>query len=734
MWHHPSTKQGSAPLLTLMVVSLMLVVVLSFVVFVRMELRNIINRQELALARANARLGANLAISRLQETTGSDTRVTSPIVTATMPNNLLIGQAIDASAYRSDGSGGLEINPNYSRNVRYLISGNTFNPATYNPFNADGTPAAGHAMLVGGNSVSLTEDENADSIPDGFVAAPVEALPASAGRGAFAWWVSDEGAKAQINITDEFFDATLARNSRAQGLTIQRSGSETVLSNFDPDNIDHNAILRRATNLEQLNLVTGFELGPGVATDSFHDVTMGSLGIPTDTKRGGLKRDITAVIKEAEANGGVVDTSGTQYTQLLAYNQARMAQMRAETQALESHLGKTHDQIVRSDWTTDPVLSVAPERHFNALRAMTLRADQVNAAFANMLFPPLTDLDIIWDQGGVSWDRIISWLTLRERKGSGGSDAVTAEVSYGDTIELSPVIARVGVSNTLTLNYPEVTYHVIPVVTLWNPYDVPLVMNPSNPWNVRLLYNITNREAMLFRLRVNHPDWQAPNESRYDHIPPVDGRPRSSLWTPVFYIPFFNQAAGNNAGGFTERFVFQIRGATGGTRVVIPPGQARIFTMHEHQEFQLNAAGDYDSWAVLREGLPPAVGQFGYYGRVNVETEMTDPNSLTHTEFGGGTYWGPVTGQPNGYHRDAGVDRRRGGRGWGIWQPNRGGGGNFGRRPEPLPYPFPLDPRNLDTLRPSERGYTDATDPAYQAELAPSCTGNIPTSWPAMST
>lgn len=646
-----------------------------------------VNRQQLFQARANARLGANLAIARLQETVGPDTRVTAPIPNPGIPNNAFVGQAIDASAYKSDASGGLTLNPGYAQNIGYFISGDTFDPNTYNPYNADGTVVANHALLVGSGSVS-DQDE--------YIAAPIEEIPNTAGGGAFAWWISDEGLKAQINITDEYYDSSGDRSSREQALTAQRSGSEAVLANFDPDNRNHNEILRRSSNLEQINLIPGFDLGPNVATENFHDVTLSSSGLPTNTRRGGLKRDLTAVMKEAEANGGDVNRSGTQWTQLMTFQQDMMSRWRAETVALENagRLGATPGS----------------NRHFNALQVMTLRADQTTNSLSELIFPPLTDLDVIWDEGGATWEKLLSWITLRQRRESAGR--VTADKNWGETTEISPVIARVGLSQTLTLDYPAVTYHVVPIVVLWNPYNVPMRMDPSKPWTVRIHYGISDRENLLFRLRANHPDWSAPNESWYDHIPPANGKPRSSLWTPCFYIPFFNQSRGLN-----ERFVFQIRDGAGGTSVTIPPGQALIFTMHRHQELVVDPSdGTYDPTIQLFQGLPAATGQFGLYGSVDIEDEMSNPNSLTATEFYEG--YKPVTEESGGYHREAGVRRdRNGGRGFGNWQTNSTGGGNFGSRPQALPYPFPLDPSNLEGLSPSDLGYANDSDPAYRAYI-----------------
>lgn len=71
-------KTGSSLLVTLLVVSLLLVVVLSFSVFVRMELRQVLQKQQHVLAQKNAKMAGELALAHLQELTGPDQRITMP--------------------------------------------------------------------------------------------------------------------------------------------------------------------------------------------------------------------------------------------------------------------------------------------------------------------------------------------------------------------------------------------------------------------------------------------------------------------------------------------------------------------------------------------------------------------------------------------------------------------------------------------------------------------------------
>lgn len=74
-------QNGSVLLVTLLVVSLLMVVVLTLLVSVRMGLREVTSSQQNLDAQTNARLGAELAIAQLQKHAGPDQRITAPATT-----------------------------------------------------------------------------------------------------------------------------------------------------------------------------------------------------------------------------------------------------------------------------------------------------------------------------------------------------------------------------------------------------------------------------------------------------------------------------------------------------------------------------------------------------------------------------------------------------------------------------------------------------------------------------
>lgn len=618
-------KRGSALLVTLLVLSLLITVVLTFVVVVRQDLRKVSEHQTLMQSRANARLGAELAIARLQELAGPDTRVTAPARftdSAEGPARWL-GRAVDSAAFVPTNPG-LQFNPGFTQTLGYFLSHDPdtpFDPDTFQPFEGDGRVRSGHAPLVGMGSVARPEQR---------VAAPTRPILNQDGTtgGAFAWWASDEGLKAQINLSDPLRNENTPEGRRARMTTAQRNATERLLPNFNPDNPIHNSVLERSLRSSQLDL-TGY--GPGdFSKQHFHDVTLQSLGLPTNTRRGGLKRDLTAVMQETvERPNGIPPAPAaaspeSQFGQLLAFQRDRIDRWRAETNALPPNQPPG-----------------VPDRHWNAMNAITLRDDQANHSFQENMFPPMSDLNITYDPGGVPWNQFLTHTTLRQRRFN--NDRLMAARPWAgnndpmESLEATPVVARINISFYYTMDWPDVALHMVPFVVLWNPYSEPIGLPAGQQWHVRLNYGTTvflnEGNRYPFRLRVRSPDWNPPGS--YTHI--INGE----MWTPRLTVGYSPQ---NTEGPF----LFRLANRNGGSDVVIPPGEAVVFTMHRHREIPTNRlnASDYKSYRApqtttieLRQGLPE-LGLFSFYARENINLQVIESAiSSPHGYMGGVSAW-----------------------------------------------------------------------------------------------
>ena len=434
-------QSGSALLLTLLVVSLMLVVVLSFVVFVRLELRNVIAHQQIQLARSNARLAAELAVAQLQVAAGPDTRVTLPAAadasTTTLPTSRMWTGVRDSAPYRVTLAGDLKANPNYNRHLGWLVSSPTGTAPQPNvpQFQAPFQPQSGNALLVGAGSVLAAEDA---------VAAPAVALPSGVGtpQGSYAFWVGDEVTKAQVNLSDPFRNDADVTTDPYRAMTVQRTGSEVFLDTFDPDNATHGILLGRTIFPEQLELLN---LSTRDIRESFHDISLGSYGLPTNIKRGGLKRDLTPVLQETRDNSGV--PSGPEYDALLAFQEDRIARLREETVALPA---------------SNPGF---PEHVWNSLNAVSLRQDQADPSNRVLMFPPNSDMILGRDPGGPHWSQLLSWATMADRSGNSNT-SFQASKTTSEEFGAVPVIARYNLAVYWTMDWPRLKLHFIPTVVL----------------------------------------------------------------------------------------------------------------------------------------------------------------------------------------------------------------------------------------------------------------------------
>ncbi|HTJ79367.1 MAG TPA: hypothetical protein VL357_10265 [Rariglobus sp.] len=185
------------------------------------------------------------------------------------------------------------------------------------------TPSSGGntvpaVLLVGPKSVATAAPPTTADL-DHYVAAPlvditsnqVPGLTGTPTVGRYAWWVGDEGVKAKYNLVDQYAVAghTDAKNdiqARYRLLTAPRSGVETItgFSNYPlpiSSTLATHANLAKIVELNQAGMLdptlaqsTGIQALHG----SYHDFTTHSLGLLTDSQRGGLRKDLTALLSD----------------------------------------------------------------------------------------------------------------------------------------------------------------------------------------------------------------------------------------------------------------------------------------------------------------------------------------------------------------------------------------------------------------------------------------------------
>ena len=343
MKSRPASNHGFALVIALSLMAFILLLILSITTLVRVETQSANIQLAQLEARMNAQLGAMVALGDLQRYTGPDQRVTAraDILTAPGPSDIA-GQSRWTGVWSSkeitndslDQEDGLD-----SRQPRWLVSGNDPSATALDP-NAQLTVETANLATLGG---SVTDKSNINQ--DDTVKAPkVEILgDDNVPEGHYAYWVSDEGVKARVNMADPHLDSS-DTEAEYYRTAMAQVADPTAVSNSDGDQLLTGANSRwkdetqdpgKIGSLKNIPMfleddLGGVDLG-NVSREFFHDFTVHSSGVLANTKDGGLKRDLSTALLSLpsdmsgpmfEPAGGSValgDPGGPKWEQLADY-------------------------------------------------------------------------------------------------------------------------------------------------------------------------------------------------------------------------------------------------------------------------------------------------------------------------------------------------------------------------------------------------------------------------------
>lgn len=279
-----TSSSGFAVVIALALMSFVLLLLLSVTTLTQVNIRGAVNQQQLLSARENAKLGVLIGLGDLQKYLGPDQRVS-------------------ARAEISDGSE----NPYWtgvwdSRNdtrLAWLVSGESPDDQV------DYSATTDHEELLPPSPVT----------GNGSVAVPVVSIQGSSqSTGHYAYWIEDESVKAKANLANSVKDSSDAQELRT-AVTIAPRFGLTAVSDLEGLELDL-ANLDKASNAEQYRLLQAASMAPDsdVWQERFHDLTVHSFGVLSDTKNGGLKRDLTAAFSDSTEFGELINfhSSGDQ--------------------------------------------------------------------------------------------------------------------------------------------------------------------------------------------------------------------------------------------------------------------------------------------------------------------------------------------------------------------------------------------------------------------------------------
>ena len=325
-----SGGEGFILIAILLIIALITVLAVTSLLVARIELAASSYNQKTFLARLHALFALQTALGQLQREAGPDQRVTARAdilsLTANPPNSgnqnwtgvwKTYNPSFAGSTVVVNNDQQLDIGNNLrawatnSQNVAWLVS----NPNATTPV----TPSTWTSSSS--NSVTLAYDQ---SVSPAAVVAQAPLVPITSTNlggvkkqiGKYAYWVSDEGVKAKVNLIDptlnsapQNIDPTAQYTQNLlHFLTPQSTAGFKVLPETLSTDFRANTALAKITSLAGLTYIPPTESTPGSAPASYYpshystDLTTYSFGVLADVRNGGLKRDLTAAFEDSSTS------------------------------------------------------------------------------------------------------------------------------------------------------------------------------------------------------------------------------------------------------------------------------------------------------------------------------------------------------------------------------------------------------------------------------------------------
>jgi hypothetical protein len=391
-----------------------------------------------------------IAIGELQKQAGPDQRVTAE-ASILAKNSTTIAQPRWIGAWDSAGAN-TETAP--TSGPKWLVSGSATTPAP------DPAKPSSDLFVISKNPV----DNTTVGVPRQTITTKNSA-GATATTGRYAYWVSDEGVKARVNVAAPTnpnpgslpIAERIARSVVSQSTALNKAGNEWT--NVTAEQMPH------LISMNSTSLVTGGAAN-NIPKRYQHDLTADGYGLPVDVSAGGFKKDISTIFDDP--------TLGSKYL--------------GANFTTSGSVGKM--PFIVTDPTKfylmDPYTAkgLGPNwgilYNYNDLRRLTSYTLLSNS-------PPF--------QSNV---RIRNWAPYDKSSTKYGPDTYTDTQHQNSQIGPVLSILRVGyrLSATPTTGGYQLRLHVKPIIGLWNPYNVKLAANN---------YTIIWATSSYLKLKISEP-------------------------------------------------------------------------------------------------------------------------------------------------------------------------------------------------------------------------------------
>lgn len=383
-------------------------------------------------------------------------------------------------------------------------------------------------------------------------------------RGRFGWWVGDENQKAKILSDSYDLESNLSDADKIYRTQAPAAMGTERLPGFS--DISDPTQLNKVASFESLDLLnlntTPTPDTPKLSQRNFHHATRSSFGVLADVREGGLKRDLSTLL-ERPINLPADDeelSDDEDAFMLYAFDDPRFPGERTNSRVPIQDLSAYY-QLYNDIEATDPEFGVAGREG--------VRYNSSELASSTQLRVP--DYD-----GGVGDAEDRKYL-LREYTSLYRQPVVTKiQFLLGITAEEITAEERAfvqqqvddGINRTYDAVLPipaEDTHKLLvgmmPVVTLWNPTNVPLVMDESQVIRVMTPPNIIFSWRKYDGGATNTKDSPAPTQLRFftggEQVWQMDGR----------------------TSGY-DFFIYRLEGENS-SPVVFKPGEVKMFSLDD---------------------------------------------------------------------------------------------------------------------------------------------------------
>jgi hypothetical protein len=655
------------------IATLMIMILLTVLAFAMMSLSTTTTRSSnitggMAEAKANARMALMIAIGELQRHTGADTRITAPaeILEAGAPPLTGVWRSWEGTNHDSTGR---PITPDYTvktsreadggRFLTWLVSGAQVGQEPLSPAPSDLVSSVATA-----DTIPLLSTGSLGANP-GQVHVAKQLLQDESGvtTGSYAWWVSPENQKARLmqphlpRTNDEVGWADQAKSHAIPD--VADLGLEDLLD--DPELFA--AVSSSAKPLSKFFSRKTITLLNSTNTEDpqylFHDYSSSAAGLLTNTATGGWRKDMSILTEKwgyqtTTSATGVLTATVNANGIYARYPGARLPLFRYSPTAGSTSAVPLPTAIATATATAHPY-DVGQSGFYPWSGYSQFSGSGKKAPFT-------------WSTASSSWQSLVNFATRYKtitydgstntaRLPIGWSTVISPPVgnppgtppapanfyNYYHTIDPSPVIARIQLMIQVNA-IPESSYispspgtnvshrlnmRVVPIFTIWNPYNVELrkTVNNFNMNNFATGLDLGIGTERSLPLAVSFANNTVPGvptfANNFKLINGGNGWPFDGAMTGVYD----HTVAKNTAKGYGTTHYNKGRGFSGWLPLefTLKPGEVKVFSP-AFDEMPANDGSSFHTGIRLKEGY--ATGDnFGFERASKAQTALTTPDA-----------------------------------------------------------------------------------------------------------